>query len=316
VSELSDNKRNQIQIIPPDGLFGRRALEVGIKFFHIHPVIELGSPIYNNANGTCDDDDAQPSETTTYCRFASDCPNDNPCIPATEPFTAFVTATLFDADGDIQHKGTRYYTLDSQGPRHAVYSTNTGVAGNNNVVEMIDFQRVEPGEECTNVTRADLFSYGEPYAPRFFLFGPSDEGTAFPQLGVANVTATLTSPTTGFIFSDDGPDGDGGEIGRFELLQPSGANGKILEENLGYIRDGPGRIGGTLFAVPVKAGDIPGKYIVQVTVVGGRTAQSRFIVTKSTTSAAPAAALDNIQQRLLWMMMPMIISLVSLAMLV
>jgi hypothetical protein len=297
-SELGENNRNQIHIIVPDGLFGKRALEVGIKFFHLHPVIELGSAIYHNANGTCDD--AQPE--TTYCRFASDCTDDSPCIPATEPFTASVTATLLDENGKIQHKGTRSYTLDTE-PRYATFSTNTRVASHNDVVEMIDFQRVEPGAECVSVTRADgsdFFSSGVPYAPRFFLFGPSDEATAFPQLGVANVATTLTSPTTGLIFS--GQD----EIGSFELLQPNGASGQILEENLGYISDGPPRIGGTLFAVPVKTGDIPGKYIVQVTVAGGTTAQSRFIVTESTTSAA----LDIMR---LWMM-PMIFPLFSLLM--
>jgi hypothetical protein len=291
------DSRNQINIIPPEGLFGKRALDIGIKFFHLHPVIELGSAIFNNANGTCDD--GQPE--TTYCRFVSDCSNSNNCIPATEPFTASVTATVLDKDGNIQHKGTRYHTFDTK-PRYAAFSSNTGVAVNEEIVEMVDWQRVLPGTECKNVARAEgssQFLSGVPYAPRFIMFGPTDETTAFPQLGVPNVTTTLISSTGGLIFNGDD------QIGNFELIQPEGANGEILEENLGYIRDGPLRIGGTLFAVPVKAGDIPGKYIVQVAMVGGTTEQSRFIVT--TTSAAFGT------DKRLWMI-PMIVSLLSLAM--
>ena len=275
-SNLGQNK-NQIDIIAPDGLFGRRALEAGIKFFHLHPVIELASPIYNNANGTCDDG----LNETSYCRFDSDCAFNSTCMPALEPFTASVTATLYDKEGGILHKGKRSYVFDTS-PEYAVYSTNTGVAAHLEPNCMIDFQRVEPGSECINITRAEgseLCSSAAPYAPRFFIFGPNFEGIAFPGPKVAEPSATLTSTTTGSIFSDQQ------EIATFELVQPDGANGEILTtDNLGYIRDGPRRIGGTIFAVPVKAGDIPGRYYVQMTLTDGRYARSRFIVTEPTSS--------------------------------
>ena len=275
-SRLGETK-NDITVSAPDGLYGKRALEVGIKFMHIHPVIDpaIDGSIYHNANGTCDD-----SSATTYCRFETDCPNNVTCIPATEPLTASVTVTLHSKDGSIQHKATRTYAFDTE-PQYAVYSTNTKLADFTNTVEMVDFQRVEPGTRLVNVTRGDGdFVSGSPYAPRFFLFAPNDSPMPFPQPGVDNVTAVLSSPTTGTILSKEE------EIGSFELIQPEGANGELLEENLGFVDGGPGRIGGTLFAVPVKAGNIPGKSLIQVTLKNGRSAQSRFIVTASSASTA------------------------------
>jgi len=202
------------------------------------------------------------------------------CAPSAQPITGSATATVTDSAGRIQFMGThsRAFTPQDAG-RWAVYSTNTGVASSTGVVEMVDWQDVKPGSILVNVEPAILedgtpsFQEATPYAPRFFLFPPSTEGVALPSELVPNVTATLTSSTTGLLTSDSE------EIGSFTLIQPPGGDAVLLDhKNLGYTRDGPGRFGGTIISIPIRAGSVPGKYIVEAEVAGGSSAQSRVIV--------------------------------------
>lgn len=282
---------NQIEIVAPDGLSGIRARDIGIKFVHIHPELTANvtnNAIYNNANGTCsttggnqDGDVTEVKSGTTngtiYCLFDSDCPTNNTCVASAEPFNAYVTASLYNRQNELVHKGTNYYTFDVD-PRYFVHTVNTGIANSQEAVMMADFQRVRPGAKLTNVTLGEdgLYITSAPYAPRFFMFGPKDFTMAFPSPGVDDITVELTSETTATIYSANE------EVGQIELIQPAAdAGGKILdEEALGYIRDGPARFGGTLIGVPLQVGTALGKYIVRVTVNGGSIAETRIIVTE------------------------------------
>lgn len=268
------------------GLTGERGQLIGAKFAHVHPQFGTSSGLYHNANGTCFNstnvDSNDSSNTTTYCRFDFECPVAEACVTA--EITASVTVTVVDDVGDIVHKAVRRTVFTSE-PRYAVFQTNAGLFLYRELAETVDFQHVYPDTNCENTARADLFSEGAPYAPRFFLFGPQSSDLGFPHPTVpdllydmdTNTTATLRSGTT--------------VIGTVELLQPASAGGILLvSNNSGLIGNGAGDIGGTLFAVPVRVGSIPGLYTVRVTMEGGAVADSRIVVDEATSRPTAASS--------------------------
>jgi hypothetical protein len=284
------------------GLTGERGQLIGAKFAHVHPQIGTSSGMYHNANGTCFNVNINRN-TTTYCRFDSECPDSETCVTPPSGITASINVTVVDDVDDIVHKAFRQVVFTPQ-PRFAVYSTNAGLNVYRELAETVDFQHVYPDTICENIARgADqiLFSEGAPYAPRFFLFGPQSSDFGFPHPAVSDLiyeidddtatTGTLRNGTT--------------VIGTVELLRPAGAGGILLvSNNSGLIGNGAGGIGGTLFSVPVQVGSIPGLYTVRVNMVGGAVADSRIVVDEATSSptssptagptAAPSAMPSNI----------------------
>lgn len=273
-SYLDPDDHNRIIVFAPEGLYGERALHVGIKFFHLHPgLLEDFPAIYYNANGTCVGTTAIASSVLgdiEYCRFDSDCSTvGTTCVPALEPFVASVTVTVLDASGNVKYKGVRSYTLDTH-PRYHVAASNTGTSCVSETVETVNFQRTEPYTVASTVRQAcagqgDLneppFSSLAPYAPRFYLFGKT-EYVAFPGAKIDNFSIIAITSTIGEFFTGNE------RLGVFELLQPEGANGTILEDELGWFTTNL-RFGGIIFAVPIRVGGIPGKYTVRVKLLEG-----------------------------------------------
>lgn len=279
-----NNNTNQIIFLPKEnetGLIGDRAVQVGAKFAHVHPQLGTSSGLYHNANGTCEN--TFPDQ---YCRFHSDCANATiftSCIPSFN-LTASIMATVLDGQGNILHKATQKVTFRDE-PRYSVHATNAYLFVYQELVEVVDFQRVAPGAVCTNIDKPNgaPFSSNTPYAPRFVVFGPASSDEAFPHPIVPNLTVSLDTNTTAQLFSGNLT------IGMIELLQPFGGDAQLLTDNAGFVSNGPGPIGGTVFAVPVLAGTLPETYAVRATVVDGAMALSRFVVdTNLTVSAAPS----------------------------
>lgn len=270
---------NEIIIFADIGLYGQRALDVGIKFFHLHPVLNTNQPIYWNANGTCSE---SSNDETEYCRLDTDCSVESAtCLKATEPLTASVTATVFRKDGSVLHKGIRSYDLD-EGPRYHVAASNTAIACVTSVFESVDFQRTKPFAvanrfericEVSGSLEEPLFSEGVPYAPRFYLFGPNGD-IAFPGATIEDLRLTKSSSTFGEIYIGDTL------LGNFKLIQPEGANATILEEDLGWYTANS-RFQGALFGIPIQLGGTPGKYIVEVKLLEG--GETQGAMARSTT---------------------------------
>jgi hypothetical protein len=269
-----------------EGFTGERGQLIGAKFAHVHPQFGTSSGLYHNANGTCfNTTSPSTNETTTYCRFDSECPESQACVTVISGITASITVTVVDDVGDIVHKAVRE-TLFTTQPRFAVFPTNAGLFAYRELAETVDFQHVYPDTVCENIARADLFSVGAPYAPRFFLFGPQSSDFGFPHPVVSDLLYEIDAATTGTLRSGTTL------IGTVELLQPAGAGSTLLvSNNSGLIGNGAPDIGGTLFAVPVQVGSIPGLYTVRVTMEGGAVADSRIVVDEATLSpsAAPSA---------------------------
>jgi hypothetical protein len=87
-------------------------------------------------------------------------------------------------------------------------------------------------------------------------------------------------------------------IDTVELLRPAVAGGTLLvPNNSGLIGNGTPDFGGTLFAVPVQVGSIPGLYTVRVTGEGGALADSLIVVDEATLSpsAVPSAFCSSVR---------------------
>jgi hypothetical protein len=268
-----------------EGFTGERGQLIGVKFAHVHPQFGTSSGLYHNANGTCFNTTSPTGAGGAYCRFDSECPDSQACVTVISGITASITVTVVDDDGDIVHKAVRQTFLTPQ-PRFAVFQTNAGLFSYRELAETVDFQHVYPDTVCENIARADLFSAGTPYAPRFFLFGPQSSDFGFPHPSVSDLLYDIDAATTGTLRNGTTV------IGTVELLQPAGAGGTLLvSNNSGLIGNGAPDIGGTLFAVPVQVGSIPGLYTVRVTMEGGAVADSRIVVDEATLSpsAAPSA---------------------------
>jgi hypothetical protein len=270
------------------GFTGERGQLIGAKFAHVHPQFGTSSGLYHNANGTCFNSTIVDSNTTTYCRFDSECPDSEACVTA--DITASITVTVVDGVGDIIHKAVRQTVFTSES-RFAVFQTNAGLFVYRELAETVDFQHVYPDTICENIASADLFSAGAPHAPRFFLFGPQSSDFGFPHPIVSDLLYDIDTDTTGTLRNGTTV------IGKVELLQPAGAGGILLvSNNSGLIGNGNPALGGTLFAVPVQVGSIPGLYTVRVTMEDGAVADSRIVVDEATSSptSGPSATPSKI----------------------
>ena len=268
----------QLVVTPrdPTGLTGARATEVGFKFAHIHPELRTDEirTVFYNANGVCDNVEGE----VTYCVNSDHCPGFSICVP--QRLIASVTVTIFDSETNTVYKGKRDVVF-SQEAGYSIASFNGGLTSNQEVAETVDFQRVPIGSVCSAVSRPSgtLFSEGGPYAPRFILFPPNEADTAFPHPSIANLLLTRQQ-TSGSIFVD------GQRVGIFDLIQPEGAFGTFVDENISFTLV-DSTVGGTIFAIPVQvAGE--GRYTVKVTMINGVTAESNIIA--SVPTPAPSAA--------------------------
>jgi hypothetical protein len=283
----ADNTTNTKQVVytvapnQTQGITGERGRLIGAKFAHVHPQFGTASGLYHNANGTCS------TNTVQYCRFDVECPDTDTCVTA-DTITAPITVTVVDGSGYIVHKAVRQVTFTTQ-PRFAVFPTNAFLFVYQELSETVDFQHVFPETTCDNLARVDgFFSTGAPYAPRFSLFGPQSSDAAFPHPNVSGLSYEMDNDngTTGTLRNDTQV------IGTVVLFQPAGAGGVLLMPiDNGVIGDGANVIGGTIFAVPVRVGSIPGLYTVRVTMVDGFVADSRIVVDEATESptAGPSA---------------------------
>jgi hypothetical protein len=260
---------HQIEIIPQgeNGLTGRRALTIGVKFAHIHPKIATSKAMYCNAIGTCD------SNKTAYCLNHQNCPKAGKCVA--KKLKGTVTAMVVDSTGTTIHEATHSVLFVQKAPPFTVHNTNIGLTSNTEVYESVTGQYVEPGATADGYYHnGESFSKGGPYAPRFLVFGRKNEISGFPHAIV---------DVTGFVIRDDAQKvsirSKGDEIGVATLTTPEQWAEAFFVQSTEYVFEGTlNDVGGTVFPLSIQVGDVPGMYSVQVTMKGGSRAVSQIFV--------------------------------------
>lgn len=197
-----------------------------------------------------------------------------------------VKATVVDGSGNILYRGQQKVDFESSAT-HQVFATNMGLTRDEEIVESIDYQRIQVAQQAIHVSReqADLLVASGPYAPRFVLFTPSIPELAFPQPSY-RATGIITSDTEAELHLElENASGgyDDEHIGMIKLERPSeDSKAQLMLPVEASNYPSLNIMGGSPFAMGVDFNHgnqtLPGIYIVRITLFDGAMAQSHLIV--------------------------------------
>lgn len=257
---LQDDGQRLITLTPNGarGLENARAMRIGVKVIHLRPAASGQGPA--------------------------------PFINGPAGSVGTVSVRIYNPDGSVRHAGYEDIVFQPNIGRQ-VHVTNAGLTTASQgsadtltaeLIENTDFQRVRPNTALLNTEKAEPFSAGKPYAPRFLLFEAlaAQPDSFLPQLGIADVsyeidpqrpwTATLVQGN-----STGDPLASPTTIGAVYISGPSEmSRGELLPNSLPTVLNG----NGSILNIPVRVGHMRGDYHVTVELIGGGSATNTIIV--------------------------------------
>lgn len=259
---VNDNGKRKI-IISPVGnkLENRRARRIGVKVVHIRP---------------------NPRDIRLTLDRA-------PFINGPAGTVGRIRIKIFNEYG-VKIKEGHAQVIFRKNPGPQVHISNAGLTTGSQgspatttaeLFESVHYQRVPAHTLLVNTVKMIPFSSGLPYAPRFLLFaGTAQQPSSFiPQLGIENVGYYTVEDRKAIIVVDSNANGQADigdkKIGVIRLLSPQDSLGSRILDNASLTSLSGN---GSIFNVPIKAGDTKGAYRLKVRLFGGGSAKTVIFV--------------------------------------